>query len=32
MTDQQVAEMVNYVRTNFGNSYQDAVTPESVNV
>ncbi|WP_051676317.1 c-type cytochrome [Polaromonas glacialis] len=32
LTDQQVAEVVNYVRTNFGNTYQDAVTPESVNV
>ncbi len=26
MTDQQVADVVNYVRTNFGNKYKDAVT------
>jgi mono/diheme cytochrome c family protein len=32
LTDQQVAEVVNYVRTNFGNTFQDAATPESVNV
>lgn len=32
LTDQQVAEVVNYVRTNFGNTSQDAVTPKSVNV
>lgn len=31
LNDQQVAEVVNYVRTNFGNRYQDAVTPEAVN-
>jgi mono/diheme cytochrome c family protein len=30
LTDQQVAAVVNYVRTNFGNVYQDAVTPEAV--
>jgi len=30
LTDQQVADVVNYVRTNFGNSYQDAVTAEAV--
>ncbi|MFZ5707670.1 MAG: c-type cytochrome [Pseudomonadota bacterium] len=30
MTDQQVAEVVNYVRTHFGNSYNDAVTAEEV--
>lgn len=28
MTDQQVADVVNYVRGNFGNKYKDAVTPE----
>jgi mono/diheme cytochrome c family protein len=26
MTDQQAAEVVNYVRTHFGNKYRDAVT------
>lgn len=26
MTDQQVADVVNYVRTNFGNTYKDTVT------
>jgi mono/diheme cytochrome c family protein len=30
MSDEQVAAVVNYVRTNFGNSYQDAVTPTEV--
>lgn len=30
LSDKQVAAVVNYVRTNFGNSYQDAVTPEAV--
>ena len=29
-TDAQVAEVVNYVRTHFGNSYKDAATPEDV--
>lgn len=28
--DQQVAAVVNYVRTHFGNRYGDAVTPEQV--
>lgn len=28
MTDQQVADVVNHVRTHFGNSYTDAVTAE----
>lgn len=28
MTDQQVADVVNYVRTHFGNSYSDPVTAE----
>jgi len=28
MSDDQVAAVVNYVRTNFGNDYQDAVTAE----
>src|SRR5712672_3599933 len=27
MTDGQVAAVVNYLRTHFGNSYKDAVTP-----
>jgi mono/diheme cytochrome c family protein len=30
MSDDQVAAVVNYVRTHFGNSYQDAVTAEDV--
>jgi mono/diheme cytochrome c family protein len=30
MTDDQVAAVVNYVRTHFGNQYQDAVTAEDV--
>jgi mono/diheme cytochrome c family protein len=30
MTDAQIAAVVNYVRTNFGNSYQDAVTANEV--
>lgn len=30
LTDQQVADVVNYVRTHFGNTYADAVTPEDV--
>ena len=30
MTDQQVADVVNYVRTHFGNDYQDAVKPADV--
>ena len=30
MTDQQVADVVNYVRTHFGNKYKDAVTPADV--
>ncbi len=28
--DQQVADIVNYIRTNFGNKYKDKVTPEQV--
>lgn len=27
MTDEQVADVVNYVRTHFGNDYRDAVAP-----
>ena len=30
MTDQQVADVVNYVRTHFGNHYRDAVQPADV--
>lgn len=30
MTDQQVADVVNYVRTNFGNKYRDSVKPADV--
>ena len=30
MSDEQVAEVVNYVRTHFGNRYQDAVIAEDV--
>jgi mono/diheme cytochrome c family protein len=30
MTDQQVADVVNYVRTHFGNDYRDAVQPADV--
>jgi mono/diheme cytochrome c family protein len=30
MSDEQVAAVVNYLRTHFGNSYKDAVTAEDV--
>ena len=30
MTDQQVADVVNYVRTHFGNDYRDPVQPPDV--
>lgn len=30
MTDQQVADVVNYIRTNFGNKYKDSVTAAQV--
>ncbi|WP_269929643.1 c-type cytochrome [Aminobacter sp. HY435] len=30
MSDEQVAAVVNYVRTNFGNDYKDPVTTEDV--
>jgi mono/diheme cytochrome c family protein len=30
MSDAQVADVVNYVRTHFGNSYEDAVSAEAV--
>jgi mono/diheme cytochrome c family protein len=32
MSDDQVAAVVNYLRTHFGNSYPDAVTAEDVKV
>ena len=32
MNDDQVAAVVNYVRTHFGNNYQDAATNEEVKV
>jgi mono/diheme cytochrome c family protein len=32
MSDDQVAAVVNYLRTHFGNNYQDAVTAEDVRV
>jgi len=30
LSDQQIADVVNYVRTHFGNSYKDKVTPADV--
>jgi mono/diheme cytochrome c family protein len=30
MTDQQVADVINYVRTHFGNQYKDALTANDV--
>jgi mono/diheme cytochrome c family protein len=30
MSDEQVADVVNYVRTHFGNSYADALSPADV--
>jgi mono/diheme cytochrome c family protein len=30
MSDDQIAAVVNYLRTHFGNNYQDAVTPADV--
>lgn len=30
LNDQQIADVVNYVRTHFGNAYKDKVTPEDV--
>ena len=30
MTDAQIAAVVNYVRTHFGNDYSDAVTASDV--
>ena len=31
-TDEQIANVVNYVRTHFGNKYRDKVKPEDVKV
>ncbi len=30
MSDDQIAAVVNYLRTHFGNDYHDAVTPQDV--
>lgn len=30
LNDQQIADVVNYVRSHFGNSYKDKVTPQDV--
>jgi mono/diheme cytochrome c family protein len=30
LSDEQVANVINYVRTNFGNHYKDTVTPAAV--
>ena len=30
LTDQQIADVVTYIRTNFGNKYKDKVKPEYV--
>ena len=30
LNDQQIADVVNYVRSNFGNNYKDKVTPQDV--
>lgn len=30
MSDEQVAELTNYVRSHFGNTYTDLITPEEV--
>ena len=30
LDDQQVANVINYVRSHFGNHYKDLVTPEAV--
>ena len=30
LSDQQIADVVNYVRTHFGNNYKDKVTPSDV--
>jgi mono/diheme cytochrome c family protein len=30
LTDEQIANVLNYVRTNFGNRYRDPITPAAV--
>ena len=30
LNDQQIADVINYVRTNFGNNYKDKVSPADV--
>ena len=30
LSDRQIADVINYVRTHFGNKYHDSVTPEDV--
>src|ERR1700728_4484405 len=30
LTDEQIAAVLNYVRTNFGNRYKDLITPSAV--
>jgi mono/diheme cytochrome c family protein len=30
LSDQQIADVINYVRSNFGNAYKDKVKPEDV--
>jgi mono/diheme cytochrome c family protein len=30
LTDQQISDVINYVRSNFGNKYKDKVTPAMV--
>jgi mono/diheme cytochrome c family protein len=30
MSDQQISDVVNYIRTHFGNNYKDKVTPADV--
>jgi mono/diheme cytochrome c family protein len=30
LTDEQIASVLNYVRTNFGNRYKDLITPSAV--
>jgi mono/diheme cytochrome c family protein len=30
LNDQQVADVVNYIRTHFGNNYKNPVKPEDV--
>jgi len=30
LTDEQIASVLNYVRTNFGNRYRDVITPAAV--